>query len=109
MDELRKLSVLCVSLQYKHHYEGTLDKEIQEQTYILMSDKKSCRHLDNVNLFSTVGCIDYQIELCHLEELRPLTQAENNAWKFLQSFKSDLAKYIVYRLADSDGAVYSID
>ena len=37
VDELRRINVLAVSLQYKHHYAGTLDKEIEEQTTLLLN------------------------------------------------------------------------
>ena len=92
---LRRLTVLCVSLQYRHHYVGTLDKEICQQMGELVSDRKSHKILNTYGLLSGLKCINYQIESRHLSDIRDLTEEENNALLFLNEMISAVALYIV--------------
>jgi hypothetical protein len=107
IDTLRKLQVLCVSLQYAHHHEGTLDKEIQEQTEIVMC-KKEREILTTHGLYNAIGCIGYQIEAKHLKELRELTEEESKALEFLEIMRDELAHHLVSKLPE-DKTRWSIE
>lgn len=109
MDEIRKLSVLSYHLQYKHDYIGTLDKEIQEWNFILLNDKLISIELTNIQLYSALNCIAYQIEIDHLEELRPLTSNEQNVIAFLELFKTDLLEHIVRNTQEYKDSKWTID
>lgn len=109
MDEIRKLSVLCVCLQYRHHYEGTLNIEIEQQTGILINDKANYKKLGDIELYIAVQCIDYQIETEHLTDIRPLSPNEEMAYRFLRVFECNLAKYIVSRLPEYEKAGWAIE
>lgn len=108
IDELRKLNVLCVSLQYKHHYEGVLDREIEEQTEILMSNKSESEILDKFGLYKALQSINYQIETYHLKDLRELTQGEKDALWLVEELVNDLAHDIVNGLQGYNDAKWSI-
>ena len=108
MDCIRKLSVLCVSLQYKHHYEGTLDREIEVQTEILMRDKSESKVLNKVGLYKALQSMGYQIEVEHLRGLRELTQEEEEALQMIQILEDDLAHEIVHGLSEYDNAEWSL-
>lgn len=92
---LMELQVLCVSLQYRHHYEGRLDEEIREQREILQEKCNNPLMLPPVGLYQAIQCALYQIETEHLVELRPLTMDEEKCLHFFEQFESDIAKYIV--------------
>lgn len=94
VDTLREINVLCVSLQYKHHYVGVLDKEIEGQRMIL-GDRKESAYLNDMHLYKALQSLSYQIELCHLKELRNLTEAEDNAMVFLKQMIIHLAAVLV--------------
>ena len=98
VDTLRELNVLCVSLQYKHHYEGVLDKEIQEQKAELMENKKDATHLNDVDAFKSLQCLSYQIEIRHLKDLRELTVMEELAMALLEEMTNEIATHIVRKL-----------
>lgn len=108
VDELRRLNVLCVSLQYKSHYEGRLDKEIEEQTEILMHFKKEYKILNKYELLAAMKCVNYQIETEHLKELRSLTESEEDALFFLKTMVNELAMDIVTNLPEYEKAGWSI-
>jgi len=103
IDTIRQLNVLCVSLQYAHHYEGVLDNEIKEQTEIVMQ-RLECRALTSVELYKQLNCVSYQIEIEHLKELRDLTQDEENAMFFLREIQNSLASHIVHKSPAYDKA-----
>lgn len=108
MDTLRELSVLCVSLQYKHHYVGFLDKEIEDQKAILFSDKHSSITLDHVGLLKAIQCVGYQIELEHLQELREITEAEQNAIGLIEGYEQTLSMYIINKLPSYEASAWCI-
>lgn len=53
---LMELQVLCVSLQYRHHYEGRLDQEISEQREILHIPCNNPVLLSPVALYKSIQC-----------------------------------------------------
>lgn len=108
VDELRRLNALCVSLQYKHHYEGRLDKEIEEQTNLLLNFKKESKILNKYELLAAMKCVSYQIEEEHLKELRNLTESEEDALFFLKEMINTLAMDIVTSLPEYEKAGWSI-
>lgn len=109
IDTLRELTPLCVTLQYRHHYEGKLDKEIIEQTEILKHDKKGGEPLTKIGLFKALQCLSYQIETDHLKQLRNLTTEEENALFFIDELKNTLAVDIVSSLPDYEAQKWEID
>lgn len=108
MDTIRELNVVCVSLQYKNEYKGSLDQEIKEQLEYVKTtlDYES---LNNVGLYKSLQCLNYQIETHHLRELRELTPEEENALFFINELKTHLAHEIVTGLDSYDKAKWSID
>lgn len=95
IDTLKELQVLCVTLQYKHHYEGVLDAEISSQRQCLTMEKRHNGSLRPHALIKALKCINYQIETEHLSELRDLTEDEKTAMKMLDNLTKDLCYYIV--------------
>jgi hypothetical protein len=86
LDEVRKINVLCVMLQYKHHYIGTLDKEIKLSLEEIQ-DKTSFKIGTVGDIYNAAGEINYQIETQHLTELRELSELETVAMEFLSQLK----------------------
>lgn len=95
VDNLRYINVVCVTLQYKAHYKGKLDNEIQKQLDYLFNNKNGGEFLSIKQLLQCLRCINYQIEIEHLTELRELTESEQNAIEFLSIFSNKLAMYII--------------
>jgi hypothetical protein len=106
-DTLRRLTVLCVSLQYKNHYTGRLDSEIKEQTEVVFNSRQF-EPLNKYGLLKCLGCIQYQIEPHHLEDLRELTEDEKNALEFLEKMQQMLALHLVRNAPNYEKAPYSI-
>jgi hypothetical protein len=100
IDDLRKINVLAVMLQYKHHYEGKLDEKIKSQTEILFADKTSKKDLSMVGLFKALDCLSYQIEQEHIEELRHLTIDEQKALNFLEVITNTISHNICRNIED---------
>lgn len=109
MDIMRKVSVLCVNLQYKNHYVGKLDKVIKEDTETLFNDKKTYKELSDIALYKAIRCTMYQIEIKHLLELRPLAVEENNALQFMNLFSARLSDKIVQSLPKYEDCEWTID
>jgi len=107
-DTLKELSVLCVTLQYKHHYTGKLDQTIEAETKAI-KQQTNIELLTPISCYKLLGCITYQIEVEHLKELRELTPEETAALNFCEDFKNDLAHHIVCELPEYDKAKYTID
>lgn len=105
---LMELQVLCVSLQYRHHYEGHLDQEISEQREILHIPCNNPVPLSPAALYKSIHCALYQIETEHLEELRPLTSKEKDCLAFFGLFAANIADHIVSRLPEYDKAPWGI-
>lgn len=105
---LMELQVLCVSLQYRHHYEGHLDQEISEQREILHIPCNNPVPLSPAALYKSIHCALYQIETEHLEELRPLTSKEKDCLAFFQLFAANIADHIVSCLPEYDKAPWGI-
>jgi len=108
IDTLRELTPLCVTLQYKHHYQGGVDKEIAEQTAILKQENKGGEPLAKIGLFKALQCLSYQIETKHLTDLRSLTNEEENALFFVDELKCVLAVDIVAGLPSYDTEKWEI-
>ena len=109
VDTLRELTAICVSLQYKHHYTGTLNSEIQGQIEILNHDKKSYNSLTKIGLYKALSCVGYQIEAEHLKELRDLTTEEENALFFVNEMQNTLSMDIVRNLPSYDSEMWNIN
>lgn len=107
VDTLRELNVLCVSLQYKHHYEGTLDTQIQTELSKVKS-KTETKYLTTHGLYNALSCLNYQIEIEHLKKLRELTNGEKNALTFLRELKIALASDIVSKLPDDKSNTWEV-
>jgi len=107
VNTLRELNVLCVSLQYKHHYEGVLDTQIQSELNEVKT-KTETRHLTNHGLYNAFSCLNYQIEIGHLKELRELTTDEENALTFLREMKIALASDIVSKLPEDKSNTWEV-
>lgn len=108
IDTIRELNALCVSLQYKDHYEGVLDKEIKEQIEYV-KEKTEIKYLTPHGLYNALRCANYQIEIEHLQELRKLTESEQNAMKFLEVMINHVGAYIISQLPDDKSNTHSID
>jgi len=108
MDEVRKLSALCVSLQYKHHHEGVLDSEIEEQTSYLLSHKSTIVSLSLFELYKAIQSILYQIETEHLKQLRDLTALEKESLDMLNILKVEMPMYLIDQLEEYQNARWSI-
>jgi hypothetical protein len=107
-DELRRLNVLCVSLQYKHHHEGTLDAEIKTETDDLLTNKAEKKDLTILGLYNALRCIRYQIETEHLKDLRGLTPEENKAVTFANFCIDELAHLMVSNLPEDTSCHWSL-
>lgn len=105
---LMELQVLCVSLQYRHHYEGCLDQEISEQREILHIPCHNPVSLSPAALYKSIHCALYQIETEHLEELRPLTSKEKDCLTFFRLFANNIADYVIQHLPEYDKAPWGI-
>ena len=108
VDTLRTLSVLCVSLQYRHHHKNGLDSEIAEQRKTLFNNKTIRVHLSDVSAYKAFQCISYQLEISHLTEIRKLTSDEELAMELLHEITCEIAMKIVRRLPEYTAAAWSI-
>jgi hypothetical protein len=110
INDLRKINVLCVTLQYKEHYAGKVDQEIETQTEILTGVGREEKPviLTPLGLYNSLNCVKYQIEIEHLTELRELNANEERAMYFLKVLIDELAKYIVSKLPE-DKNTWSIN
>lgn len=108
IETFMELQVLCVSLQYRHHYEGRLDQEISEQREILHIPCDNPVSLSPAALYKSIHCALYQIETEHLEELRPLTPKEKDCLTFFRLFAANIADHIVSRLPEYGKAPWGI-
>ena len=108
IETLMDLHVLCVSLQYRHHYEGRLDQDIREQREILHLPCNNPVSLSAAALHKSIRCALYQIETEHLEELRPLTSKEKDCLTFFRLFAINIADYIVSHLPEYGKAPWGI-
>lgn len=105
---LRELQVVCVSLQYRHHYDGRLDREISEQLTAVRTSTK-VQHLTPSALRRGLQCILYQIEPEHLTELRPLTPDEQGALDLAREIINTIAGYYADQVSEKAGDRWSID
>lgn len=109
IDTLRILSATCVTLQYKHHYEGKLNSEIKEETDYLLNNKDEHTILSYHGLYNALRCVRYQIELQHLEELRPLSGDECCAMFFLNVLIPCIADYSLDQLPEDKTCQWHIE
>jgi hypothetical protein len=108
VDHLRRLSALCVTLQYAHHYPGEVDTQIKLKTDDLLRHKKEHIKLTPLGLYNALNCIEYQIETSHLVELRPLTGDEELALLFLSTMIQSLGEYIIRQLPEDQTCHWEI-
>jgi hypothetical protein len=101
INSLKELNVLCVSLQYKHHYEGFLDKEIEEQKVYVNLDE-GFKLLTKRGLYNALRCVSYQIEKEHLEEIGGFTDSHRKALLFLDEMVNLLAYIIISEIKQED-------
>ena len=109
IDELRRLNVLAVTLQYKSHFVGVLDAELKTQTDYLLENKKDKKDLTKLGLYNALNCLSYQIELPEVTEIRPLSTSEEKAVDFLEVIINALAKNICSGLPDDKTNTWSIE
>lgn len=109
MNTLRKITVLCVTLQYAHHYEGKVDEEIKRETDELLNTVRPHIPLTLVGLYKAMQSLSYQIELDHLKDIRDLTKEEEDAMFFLKHMLDALAHHIASHLDEYDNAKWCID
>ena len=98
MDQLRELNAVCVTLQYKHHYEGKVDQEIQEQKSHLLDNKEGHKSLSLMGLYNALRCTSYQIEPEHLEELGGMEDNKRKALLFLETMIDSVAHHIIAKM-----------
>lgn len=104
IEQIRSISVLCVCLQYKHHYEGVLDVEIEKEIKSVNSTKEFKRMNSLVDLIKAMNSINYQIEINHLKDLRNLTDLENDALELFDKIETAICKHIVSNLSEYDNS-----
>ncbi len=110
VDTLAKINVLTVCLQYKDKYiEGTLDAAIKEDTEQVLNRDGAYKSLTPAGLFKAIQCLDYQIEIEHLTNIRELTETEINALAWLKAMRNKVAEYIVINTPDYEKADWGID
>lgn len=107
MDQLRSISVLCVTYQYAKHFED-VNKEIAKEMKALQVRQGRFELLNPVALSKALDCIDYQIEIDKLEAVRPLTEEEQKAMQFLSILKNRLSKHIIRNLPEYDQADWEV-
>lgn len=93
IDELRYLNIVCVTLQYRSHFDN-LDTEIARQKEI-MSSSNDYQELDIMGIYKALNCISYQIETEHLNELGGLNDKQLKAYKFLLTMEDVLAHHLI--------------
>jgi hypothetical protein len=108
VDALREINVLCTTLKYKHHYEGKLDTEIEGQKKTLFNNKATRLQLNEFGLYKALQCINYQIEIFHLTEIRALTATEELAMQLLGEISNEIAAKIIRKLPEYTAAAWSI-
>jgi hypothetical protein len=108
IDTLRTLNAVCVILQYKHHYKGTVNAQISSEVNEVHR-KSQPVELTTMGVYKALKCVIYQIELNHLEELRELRTEEKNAMKYIKETISFLATYILTNSEEWEKAAYTID
>src|ERR1035438_2955274 len=69
-DELRRLNVICVTLQYKEEYAGKVDTQIEFETEYLQTNKRDYKELSKHGLYNGLRCLHYQIEEEHSRDLK---------------------------------------
>jgi DNA primase len=108
IDTIIDIQVICVCLQYKHHYIGTLDKKINETQEHIKGNLETGEILSKIALFKAIQSILYQIELDYLTVLRPLSPKEEIALKFMDILKEALMYNIIRDIDEYDKAEWSI-
>ena len=99
VDTLRELNAVCVSLQYSSHYDN-INEEIATQTEILKKNKAEFKHLTNLGLYNALRCLNYQIEIEHLEENLGVSERQKDAMFFLDRMIDALARHIVNQMPE---------
>ena len=109
MGTLKKLNVLCVSLQYrKDEVEGTLDTLIEDRKKEV-NQKTNIVDLSKLGLYNALKCLVYQVEIEQLEDIRDLERGETKAMLFLETFINCLANHICGKLPEDETNKWSID
>ena len=73
-----------------------MNKEIQVQREIVHK-RKGFKELDIYGLYKALNCVQYQIEIEHLEELGGVTEEHKKALKFLEILQNWLAHHIAHK------------
>lgn len=103
IDTLRELNVLCVTLQYKDACAVELQAELK-----FVKTKTKIKDLTLHGLYNALCCLDYQIELSHLEQTRKLTVKEQSAVQFLKEMRISIAIKLVRSLPEDKTNTWSI-
>lgn len=105
MDTLRDLNVICVGLAWNEPdmwKTMILEKEaVKVKTKIV--------HLNNIELYKAIQCIEYQIEIEHLEALGEVSMEQKAALFFLKEVKATLATFILCNSEDYEKAKWCVD
>ena len=109
IDEWAKLNVLCVSYQYAHH-TTTLNADIAQEMEIAIKRKPTGAIISSLPaLYKALCCLRYQIEIEHLERIRPLTETEAKAWKHLQTLIEFVADKFICSTNEYEKSPWGID
>ncbi len=109
MDNMRKLTVLSVSLQHADELQGILDKTIKEETEYLMMNKLSSKKISAVEFYKAIDCILMQIELDPITDIRELFDEERECLTFLFKFKEVLTDLIIETIPGYDEIPWEIN
>jgi hypothetical protein len=106
INALKDLNVLCVILQYKHHYKGVVNETIEAERNALNANYRP-KVVSLVQLYKHIGCLLYQIEVDHLKELRELTNDENMGLFTIEMVRDAIACTIVENSSEYNEAKWS--
>jgi hypothetical protein len=109
MDNMRKLTVLSVSLQHADELQGILDRTIKEETEYLMMNKLSSEKISAVGFYKAIDCILMQIELDPIADIRDILDEERECLTFLIRFKRVLTDLIIETIPGYDEIPWEIN
>lgn len=106
VENLRWLNVVCVTFQYRSHYEGKMDAQISAELANVATKCKP-KYLSLHGLYNALTCVDYQIETEHVKGLFDTQVSET--MPLLKNLIDYLARQIVSKLPDDNTNNWSID